>query len=362
MKKINGKIKICLIIIFIIFAINIFIKLDNRKGQLMDQLSYDIKLNEDGSMNVVETWDIHVSKTNTLFRNFGIDSSKYNISNVKVKDLTKGIDLTQIYEEQYHVDTDCYYGLNVDYSQFEIAWGTGLEEKTKDKIYEISYTVNNVINDYKDCQEFYWKLLDKSNGIPCKKIVGTIKLPKEVQDIENLKVWGHGEINGEIKRESKDTVSFNIKDLPSGSMLELRTVNLDKIYNISNEENIKAYNELENILREENKWANDTNAKIESSRKVLGIFGGIYLIFLIFGIFKIRKYWKISQKDGTGIESKKLEYFRDIPRDGQSTPGEAAILYFFKENYQLKGGVQSDVIAATILDLCLKKCISLSVE
>ena len=42
--------------------------------------------------------------------------------------------------------------------------------------YQISYKVDNVITSYNDCQEFYWKLLDSSNGISCKKITGNIKL------------------------------------------------------------------------------------------------------------------------------------------------------------------------------------------
>ena len=36
----------------------------------MNQLNYDITLNKDGSVTIVETWDIYISHTNTLFRTF----------------------------------------------------------------------------------------------------------------------------------------------------------------------------------------------------------------------------------------------------------------------------------------------------
>ena len=56
--------------------------------QSLNSLYYDVQLNEDGSMEVVETWDIEVSETNTLFKDFYLDENQYaRITNVKVKDL-----------------------------------------------------------------------------------------------------------------------------------------------------------------------------------------------------------------------------------------------------------------------------------
>ena len=36
------------------------------KKQIMNELDYNITLNEDGSVTIVETWDIYISHTNTL--------------------------------------------------------------------------------------------------------------------------------------------------------------------------------------------------------------------------------------------------------------------------------------------------------
>ena len=45
----------------------------------MNKLDYNITLNEDGSATIVETWNIHVSHTNTLFKTF----KKSTVNDVK---------------------------------------------------------------------------------------------------------------------------------------------------------------------------------------------------------------------------------------------------------------------------------------
>ena len=184
-----------------------------NKAQIMDHLDYNITLNEDGSATIVETWDVYVQKTNTLFRNFKSSSKYGKVTDVKVKDLETGKELKQIDEEMYHVTKDCYYALDISSGKFEIAWGIGMDNSRGKKKYQITYTVTNLITDYNDCQEFYWKLLDESNGIPIKKVTGTIKFPDSVKSKDNLKAWGHGPLNGNIEIASNDIVKFTINNL-----------------------------------------------------------------------------------------------------------------------------------------------------
>ncbi|MFR2197259.1 MAG: hypothetical protein ACLS5Y_06915 [Clostridia bacterium] len=84
--------KIKKIITTLIFLI-LFIILGNTKsnaGSLyLDNLNFDAKINQDGSMNVTETWDISISETNTLFKTFKTDNSKYSsITDVEVAEVT----------------------------------------------------------------------------------------------------------------------------------------------------------------------------------------------------------------------------------------------------------------------------------
>ena len=40
----------------------------SQASLFLNQIDFDAQVNEDGSMDVTETWDIYISETNTLFK------------------------------------------------------------------------------------------------------------------------------------------------------------------------------------------------------------------------------------------------------------------------------------------------------
>lgn len=353
-KVLNRWLIMALIIMFIILISGQLFSM----RQVMNKLDYNITLNEDGSATIVETWNIHVSHTNTLFKTFKKSSKFGDITNVNVKDLSTGENLKQIYEEMYHVTTGSFYALDLTWKGFEVAWGTGMENKIGTKKYELSYTITDAVTNYKDCQEFYWKLLDESNNIPVNKVTGTIKMPNKVNNISDLKAWGHGPLDGNINIKNEDTIEFTVDKLDKNRMLEIRVVTAEDQFKVnSNKE--KKYNYLESIINEETKWAEQSNNETSVFWKIVIV---IYILAIIVNIFKAIKYYKISKRKNDGIIHRDLKFFRDIPREENATPAEAAYLYYFdKENNRIKSK-QSDVVAATILNLALKEYIKLRVE
>ena len=97
----------------------------------LNHLDYEATLNEDGSMDIVENWDARIRDTNTMFKDFTLDNSKFKeITNVEVYRVSGNntkTKLTQINEEMYHVTEDCYYGLVASDGDFEIAWGVSVD-------------------------------------------------------------------------------------------------------------------------------------------------------------------------------------------------------------------------------------------
>ena len=184
MKKFLKKILIMIIVSAIIsmfFVIAMTKDSRNEKIQYLNHLNYDVSLNQDGSMNVVETWDVYVKNTGTLFKTFSLSNYLYgNITDVKVKDLENNLELTEI----------------------------------------------------------------------------------------------------------------------------------------------------------------------------------ILLIYIV----KIVKYRRINKKENDGIIKRDLKYYSEIPRDGESTPNEAVYLYHFAKEKLETSTVQSQMVASTILNLCLKKIIALETE
>ncbi len=354
-KHLKSLLKMFIIMLIIITIIILFTGTLFDKSQIMDELNYDVVLMEDGSARITETWDVYISYTNTLFRDFNkIGSSFDNITDVTVKDLQTGKILQQIDEKMYHVTTDCYYALYVNSSNFEIAWGTGMENRIGKKQYQISYTVLNVVKDYNDCEEFYWKLLSEENAIPVKKVTGKITMPDNVSKIENLKAWGHGPLNGNIKIASKNSIEFSVDNLEAGRMLEVRAVTTEDMFDV-NSSKIRNYSYLNTIMQEENKWANESNDVANYFYIILLI---IYVIAIIINLIQVIKAYKINKKKDDGIIHSDIKYYRGIPREENATPPEASYLYFFKKDKQDTMQHQSDIVSATFLNLALKGYIS----
>ena len=298
MKKFLKKILIMVIIsvvISIIFVMAMTEDSENKKVQYLNHLDYHVSLNQDGSINVIETWDVYVENTGTLFKNFSLSSYLYgDITDVKVKDLENNLELTEIYQEVYHVGKNLYYALDIGGNVFEIAWGTGMSTSSGNRRYQVSYKIEDVITSYYDCQEFYWKFIEEGkNAIPVKSLTGKITLPEGVQNIENLKVWGHGQVNGNIERTSNDTVKFEINNLRPGAMLEVRVATTEDLFDVS-ENKERRYHNIDRIIEEETEWSNETN---KQSMITKSIIIGIYAIILIIYIIKIVKYRKMNQKE-----------------------------------------------------------------
>lgn len=352
-----------IIFIVIVFSLVLAILNSSEKTQYMNTLDYKIELSENSEMTITETWDMYINRTNTIFRDIELSKKYGSVEDVNVVDLDTGKSLNQINTEEYHVPTDSFYALEISKNKFEIAWGTGLENNFGRKRYQITYKISNIINSYTDCQEWYWQLLGEGeNAVPVNKVTGTVILPKDIENIDNLRVWGHGPANGNIEKTSNKEIKFEIDKLTPDAMLELRVVTGEQIFNVQNENNLYNYRNLDRIIQEETDWSNETNEKAQSTKIFFGIIGLIYLVFIIRYIIKTIRYIKINKKENDGIRKSQIKYYRDIPRENESTPNEASYLYNYNKKSLSNSSVQYNMVSATILDLCLKKIISLREE
>lgn len=350
--------------LFLLFNTNVY-----ASDLELRNLHYDVTLNSDGTANVTETWDISIEDTNTLFKTFEIDETKYSgITNVSLVETTKGINkpFSQIYKEKYHVDKDCFYALINSKGQFEIAWGVHEDDDYARRTFEMSYTIKDAIKNYTDCSEFYWQFISEESAIPANKVTGTITLPTNVINSEDFRVWAHGPLNGNIIKTANNTVTFEVENLNSHTMLEARVVT--PTYVFANNLNTSSEKKLEYILSQEQEWANEANRKREEiarNQKIMKFIGIVFIILTnIGGIFlsvylvkKNKKYKEELEKAPNIKPTMPSKYFRDIPED--TTPAQAAFLYYFKTSHFSMH--VSEVISATMLDLCMKKYLSFEV-
>lgn len=360
MKNIKNIFIFCLFALFTLMLVNT----SYAGEQAWNALDYNVILNTDGSADIVETWDVDISETNTMFKDFDLSSdSSYFIDDVKVIRVEQGqeVPLEQIYEEQYHVDPNCYYGLMINSDTFEIAWNVGLDNSSDTRIYKIYYTVENAVKIYSDCTEFYWQFLSDENSMSGRNVTGTVTLPRGITDIEKLRVWGHGDFSGNIEKVSTEQVQFNMNTLHSNSMLEIRIVTEDNIF----EESINKYNtpKLSSILEEEQRWADEANAQRARAKTMFIAVGLVILIIFCIYLRKIIKYINAGKELKLQEYPKsELQYFRDIPNEKNATPARAAYLYYFRNVNSSFENYTSKIFSATLLQLTLKKYITLEPE
>lgn len=352
------------ILFTLIFAVIILLALTTKSNAslYLNNLDFYAELDENGNMNVTETWSIRVSDTNTLYKTFKVDKTKYsNITNVAVSEIGKG-ELSKTNAWAYHLDKDTYFGGMNDDGRFEIAWGVGLDNSTATKAYKISYTVQNVIKKYDDCAELYWQFLGNDFEISASKITGTIKLPSQADSKADIRVWGHVKtLNGEIYTTSEDTVQFTLDNYSSGNYVEIRIAMPTKIFGIVSKTYSK--NMLSSIIEEETKWADEANAErkrneiIEKIIVITIVVVGVLL--LIFFLRKTVKYIKILKNTNKLKPTEKLEYYREKPSN-YSTPADA--LFLFNNGYAVAQTSFGNIFSATLLNLSYKEYFKVAVE
>lgn len=348
------RLKKILTIIIISLIIIIFSGTKSEASLYLKNLDFTAQLNEDGSMDVVETWDISVSETNTLYKTFKKDKTKYSgITNISVEEITKGKEHKFIKTDvwAYHLGKNTYFGGINNENDYEIAWGVSIDNTSR-RQYLIRYTVKDAVKKYADCAELYWQFVGPNFEVSADSITGIVKLPAKVENKEALKVWGHTEyLNGEIYIKELDEVEFKLENYKAGKFVEVRIAMPTNLMN--KVEETSKIKKLNSIIEEETKWANEANEKRAVRDKNMKIvITTVTVSCIAIGLFFITRISKNKQvlKENPKIKpEKELEYYRQLP-DETATPLEA--VFMLKKGYNQM--YLSDVFSATILNLILK--------
>ena len=362
------RLKRCIIFILLISACMILktgISKASSSDLFLNLLQFEAQIQEDGSMVVTEYWDIDIEDTNTLYKTFKLDNSRYStITDVTVTDITNGQNqpFRKIDQEMYHVTQNCYYGLVNKNGMFEIAWGVGLDNSSETKEYKIQYTVEDAIAKYQDKAELYWQFVGEDFEVNAQKVVGTITLPQSATSKDEIRVWGHTEdLNGEIYVVDSNTIEFEVDGRNAGNFIEVRTLFPTEMITSTNRGANKE--RLQEVIQEETVWAEEANQKRQMRQNIrygIAMIEGVIVILLCIVLIKaIRKKLKKAKSLKKIEPTQEIMYFREMPRE-DATPAEA--LYLLKK--QTMPFISTEIgkiFSATLLDLSLKKCISFEV-
>jgi len=114
------------------------------------------------------------------------------------------------------------------------------------KTFTISYKVKGGIPVYTDVADFYWKLIGSGWNKKTQKLEAFVYLPSEVNP-EDIKVFGHGPLNGIAERIGGKGGHFVVTDVPPNTYVEARVVFPSSILKVQRINQKK----LEEIINEE---------------------------------------------------------------------------------------------------------------
>ncbi len=301
------------------------------------------------------------------YRNFNAPKFDSNTSSFEESDIYNGsnIELIQVkaIETNNNIDFDYLYKDGDEfvetlssssgmYGQYVV---TEAFEGVKYKIYNpstagkrgfyIEYIIKDLAVVHNDVAEIYWNLFTDEQLENIKNFEMIVNIPNNENEV---RVWGHGPLNGETDIVDKNKLLYKVKELPSSTPIDIRFVFDKNVINKSTKlTNISA---IDKILKVENQRADEANIireqakKTENKKRRLSIVFDILKIAWIGGLGYIiyDAYHKHDKEYQTNFKTK---YFRDFP----ATYGPYCVGYLMNKKIGPKE------FSATILDLIERK-------
>ncbi len=319
--------------------------------QVMEKLDIAAQLTDNGDMTVKETWKVNLQARNkdyrNLYRTFPIDPEKADdITDLKVYDENNKVnyDFVGDIDPEFSdtaKDNTCY--IHKTYGEVELGWFMpAIEEGVR--TFTFSYTVKNIVAVHNDRAELYNFFIPKKFSLPVTDMSCTIQFPAG-GDQKELRTWLHSTANGSIKIDSANQVSFTAKEIPAQTSVEVRLLMPPQLFSASEKQDSK--NVLNDIVAQENKWAEDYRAE-QLRRYFIGIADVVFAAsFLIAALI----LFVLAKKKNERYSVDAPEYTREIP-PGNSPGGIANLFYFYHGG--ITKNVEGKVFSATLLSLARK--------
>ena len=177
---------------------------------------------------------------------------------------------------------------------------------------KLTYTYTNALKIHDDVAELYWKFVSNAWEKTSENVTCTVNLPVPAgtsPSSEDIRAWGHGQLNGHVQNNADGIVKLNIDKVRAGEYAETR-ITFPASWTDSSLKNTSAHvrgSALSSILNEEQRFADEANIKRVQSLFLVGLIIAIPILFIIITtilFLKFGKEYKPQFKD---------EYWRDVP-------------------------------------------------
>lgn len=275
-------------------------------------LDIKVKINDDGSANITEVWDMYVGEGTEVYKPMQGSGDDY-LTDFTVKDET-GTTYTNVsWNVNASLSSKKYKsGINYTSSGIELCWGMGSYGK---HTYTINYNVKNFVMNIDDGQMIYWKLVNDSMNPSPKKVRVVIEANHEFAD--TVPVWGYGYkgyayvYDGKIYLESENGISSD------EYMVLYATFDANTFKTTITEEGTKDQwlTKAEEGTFEHDYSDSNPNVFVIA---IMAIFYFIFIFAMIAAVVtSLSKASPISGIDygkwGKKIKKEEINYFRDLP-------------------------------------------------
>ncbi|MBQ3435773.1 MAG: DUF2207 domain-containing protein [Bacilli bacterium] len=278
------------------------------KADTISDVNMEIDVLEDGSANIVETWDVQASGGSEWYKQYK------NLKNMEISNFSVSKDGVPLQEKTWDVDEsmsekDGYYGINRISDGVELCFG---KSDYQPHSFTMRYNISNFIFNVDDAQVIYFTLLPKAT-------VGnfSVRLKSFYQFPDKLDVWGFGYKgyayvkDGVVEMSNEETTSLNndyvvlLAKFPSGTF--------------KTENKYEEFNTFDDVLKlaKKGSFEYDYGTKESLGTKIWNIISfvfyiGLFILPFIIGFFASRAA-KYGYKDNKKITKDNTPLFREIP-------------------------------------------------
>ena len=207
------------------------------------------------------------------------------------------------------------------------------QAKDEKRSFIIEYLVLDVVRVHADVAELYWQFLGKNRSVATDFMTVTLQIPAGAAP-DQVRVWGHGPVRGDVKKLSATQLRWETTDLPKDRFLEGRVVFPPSL--TPQAKVLTRKTALQAILAEEQRWAEQREAEHRAARYIM-------LVSIVFAILGCAVAWFLFNRYGRKFKGLvEVEYYRELP--GNYSPAETGYLCEI-------GKLKPQAISATFMDL-----------
>ena len=327
-----------------VLSIAIFGLTKSVKANSINKISMDIYVNSNGDATISEIWDCNATQGTEIYHPY------YNLGNSTIKNLSVSENNTTYqtlssWSTSSSLENKAYKcGINKVSNGVELCWGIS---EYGSHTYTVKYNITDFVANLTDSQMIYWTLIPKDFSNPIGSVYIKIHSNFDIED--SVDVWGYGNYGGTayvydgyIEMQSAGRLDTNeymtiLVKFPQGTFSSSNSLKHDFEYYFNMAENgAKKYAK---------KSGSDFGDRFVGALSIIGLLVALFfaVLFTILGVMRSEGESKLTIKKDSAISNREIEYFRDIPCNG-----DIFRAYYIGYSYKLLKN-RTDILGALLL-------------